>query len=208
MTLTNYPGHLVVMTAVMALAMLTFAAFYSAETRAPVRRWYRWPLMLLQYAAILLLFVITWDPATLQTSEVFQRNTVVTLFDTSESMSVIDEEKTARLDKAVEKFASCFRPEGSDGPQYQLYGFDRQAYHCGSTELLRRWGSQTDLHAALALPTRDGRAADKGTAGVVIFTDGRAKDRNVRSYLPPLEKGTPVLLVGVGSRTPRTDVAI
>jgi len=86
MTLTNYPGHLVVVAVTMALAGLTFAAFYSAQTRAPARRWYRWPLMLLQYVAILLLFVITWDPATLQTSEVFERNTVVTLFDTSQSM--------------------------------------------------------------------------------------------------------------------------
>ena len=208
MTLTNYPGHLVVMAAAMALAGLTFAAFYSAQTRAPARKWYRWPLILLQYAAILLLFVITWDPATLQTSEIFQRNAVVTLFDTSESMSVADQEKAARLDKAVEKFEVCFRPGDSDGPQYQIYGFDQQAYHSGSPELLRRWGAGTDLHAALALPARDGRAVDKGMAGVVVFTDGRAEDRNVRSYLPSLEKGTPVLLVGVGSRVPRTDVAI
>ena len=97
MTLTNYPGHLVVVTVAVALAVLTFAAFYSAETRAPQRGRYRWPLMLLQYAAILVLFVITWDPSTLQTSEVFQRNAVVTLFDTSESMSIADEQKLARL---------------------------------------------------------------------------------------------------------------
>jgi hypothetical protein len=208
MTLTDYPGHLVVVTAAAALAALTFAAFYCAEMRTPARRWYRWPLMLLQYVAILLLLVITWDPATLQTSKVFQRNTVVTLFDTSESMSIADEGRAARLDKAVGTFAACFRPEDPAGPQYQLYGFDHQAYHCGSAELLRRWGSETDLHAALTSLARDGRAADQSLAGAVIFTDGRADDRNIRSYLPPLEKSTPVLLVGVGSRTPRTDIAI
>jgi len=208
MTLTNYPGHLVVVTAAVATALLTFAAFYSAETRVPARRWHRRLLMLLQYAAILLLLVITWDPATLQTSEVFQRNAVVTLFDTSESMSIADERKLARLDKAVEKFTASFHPDDSDGPEYRLYGFDRQAYHCGSPELLRRWGPETDLHAALALLARDGRTEDRGLAGAVIFTDGRAGDRNVRSYLPSLEKGTPVLLVGVGSRTPRMDVAV
>ena len=208
MTLTNYPGHLVVVAAVAALAALTFAAFYSAQARAPQRGPYRWLLMLLQCIVILLLLVITWNPCTLQTSEVFQRNNVVTLFDTSESMSIADERRLARLDKAVEKFTASFRPEDSTGPEYRLCGFDRQAYHCGSADLLRRWGSETDLHAAMSLLTRDGQAAGQRPAGAVIFTDGRAGDRNVRSYLPPLEKGTPLFLVGVGSKTPRTDVAV
>jgi hypothetical protein len=208
MTLTSYPGHLVVATAVAALALLTFAAFYSVEARAPQRGRYRWLLMLLQYAAIVVLLVITWDPSTLQTHKVFRRNAVVALFDTSESMSVADERKLARLDKAVEKFAAAFHPDDSTGPDYRLYGFDRQAYHCGSAELLRRWGSETNLHAAMSLLTQYGRGADQTLAGAVIFTDGRAGDSNVQSYLPALEKGVPMLLVGVGSKTPRTDVAI
>jgi hypothetical protein len=208
MTLTNYPGHLVVVAAVAALAVLTFAAFYSAEARTPQRRRYRWPLMLVQYLTILVLFVITWDPSALQTSEVFRRNRVVALFDTSQSMSIADEQKSARLDKAVERFMTSFHPDDVGGPEYRLCGFDRQAYDCGSADLLRRWGSETDLHAAMSLLTQSGRSPDESLAGAVIFTDGRAGDKNVRSYLPPLEKGTPVFLIGVGSRTPRADVAI
>lgn len=208
MTLTHYPGHLVVVTAAVALAVLTFTAFYCAETRAPQRGRYRWLLMLLQYAAILVLFIITWDPSTLQTHEVFQRNAVVTLFDTSESMSIADERKLARLDKAVEKFAASFHPDDSTGPEYRLYGFDRQAYHCSSADLLRRWGSETNLHAAMSLLTQSGRGADRSPAGAMVFTDGRAGDRNVRSYLPPLEKGTQMFVIGVGSKTPRMGAAI
>ncbi len=208
MTLTNYPGHLVVVTVAVALGVLTFTAFYASETRAPQRGRYRWPLMLLQYAAILVLLVITWDPSTLQTQDVFQRNAVVTLFDTSESMSIADERKLARLDKAIEQFAASFHPDDSAGPEYRLYGFDRQAYHCGSPNLLRRWGSETDLHTAMSLLTLHSQGADHSVAGAVIFTDGRAMDRNVRGYLPPLEKGTPMFVIGVGFKTPRTDVAI
>jgi len=208
MTLTHYPGHLVVVTAAAALAVLTIAAFYSAETRAPQRGRYRWPLMLLQYAAILVLLVITWDPSTLQTHEVFQRNAVVALFDTSESMSIADERKLPRLDRVVEKFTASFHPDDSTGPEYRLYGFDRQVYHCGSADLLRRWGSETNLHAAMSLLTQYGRGADRTLAGAVIFTDGRAADKNIRSYLPPLEKGAPMFVIGVGSKTPRMDVAV
>ncbi len=208
MTLTHYPGHLVVVAVVVALAVLTFAAFYCAETRAPQRGRYRWLLMLLQYMAISVLFFITWDPSTLQTHKVFQRNAVVTLFDTSESMSIADEQKLARLDKAVEKFAASFRPDDSTGPEYRLYGFDRQAYHCGSADLLRRWGSETNLRAAMSLLSQYGRGTDRSLAGALVFTDGRAEDRDVRSYLPPLEKDVPVFLIGVGSRTPRMDVAV
>jgi len=213
MTFTNYPGHLVAISLAAAFAALTFFAFRASELRAPARRRYRWPLMLLQYAVILLLLAIAWDPAILHTSPVFQRNAVVTLFDTSESMSIADDRDLARMDKAVERFTACFHPADSAGPQYKLYGFDRQAYHCGSVELLRRWGSQTSLHAAFSLLTRfsqpeAGGASGPSLAGAVIFTDGRATDSNIRSYLSPLGKDVPLLLVGVGSKTPRTDVAI
>jgi hypothetical protein len=213
MTFTNYPGHLVAIFLAAAFAALTFVAFRSSELRASARRRYRWPLMLLQYAVIGLLLAIAWDPATLHTSPVFQRNAVVTFFDTSESMSVADDRDLARMDKAVEKFTAYFHPADSAGPQYRLYGFDRQAYHCGSVELLRRWGPQSNLHGALSLLTRfnqpeAGGASGTGLAGAVIFTDGRADDRNLRSYLPPLDKDVPLLLVGVGSKTPRTDAAI
>ncbi|MBN1509858.1 MAG: VWA domain-containing protein [Sedimentisphaerales bacterium] len=208
MTLVDYPGHLVVATAAVALAVLTVAAFHSAEARTPQRRRCRRLLMLLQYAVIVLLFVITWDPSTLQTSKVFQRNSVLTLFDTSESMSIADEQKLARLDKAVARFTASFRPDDPTGPEYRLYGFDRHAYHCGSPQSLHRWGCETNVHTAISLLSRHAQDEGGPAAGAVIFTDGRADDRDIRSYVPPLEKGTPLLLVGVGSRTPGADIAI
>jgi hypothetical protein len=206
MTFTSYPGHLVVMALAAAFAAATFLAFHSEEARAPARRPWRWLLMAMQYIVIALLLAIAWDPSSLQTSEVFRRNTVVTLFDASGSMSVADADKAARLDKALAKYTACFQPDDAAGPQYRLYGFDRRAYHCGSPEMLRRWGAGTNLHTAVSLLADC--ATQEPPAGAVIFTDGRTEDRNIHSYPPPLPAGTPLLLVGVGSKTPRADVAI
>jgi hypothetical protein len=205
MTFTSYPGHVAAMILAAALMGLTFMAFRSAELGAPARKPYRWLLSSLQCAAIGLLLAISWNPSTLQTAETLQRNTVMALFDTSGSMSIADEGKAARLDKAAERFTACFHPDDVAGPQYQLYGFDRQAYRCGSLDLLRRWGEETNLHAALSVIAD--RAARDAPAGAVIFTDGRADDRNLGRY-PPLPKDVPVLLVGVGCRTSRPDAAI
>jgi hypothetical protein len=247
MIFADYPGHLVAAAVVMISAAFVFIAFYASELRRPERKAYRWFLMLLQYTTVLLLLVILLNPSRWRTTEVFARNAVLTLFDTSRSMSIADDKQTARLDKAVGAFTERFRPLNPTGPEYQIYGFDRHAYHCGSADLLRRWGSETDLQTALSLlaqfdqqersrPAAPESNADAGKtsasglkqptgtstpgrepeprqaslrpAGAIIFTDGQADNKNIRSYQPLLDDDLPIILVGVGSRKPGMDIVV
>jgi len=213
MILIDYPGHLVAFTLAAGLAVLTAAAFHAPEVRTPARAGYGRLLMLLQCTVILLLLLILWDPSALQTRPTFTTNTVATLFDTSESMSIADDGNRSRLDRALERFTTGFRPDDMAGPRYRLYGFDRHAYHCGTPDLLRRWGDETNLHAACALvadqigPGGPDVSGDT-PAGTILFTDGRAADRNIHSYPPLARKDVPLLLVGVGSAQSRPDLAI
>jgi len=234
MIFTDYPGHFVAATLVLLFAALTFVSYSSAEMRRPERKLHRRLLMATQLAVILVLLLIAWNPSTRQESEVFAQNAVLTLFDTSESMSVADDRRQMRLDKALERFAEHFGRRGSEGPEHIVYGFDRYPYHCGSADLLRRWGSETDLHSVLTLlaqyagpdpaaraekdvpdDAKDANAADAAReadterlAGVILFTDGQAGDKTLHAYHSFLPKDLPIVLVGVGSRRRATDIAV
>ncbi|MBN2128195.1 MAG: hypothetical protein JW741_01820 [Sedimentisphaerales bacterium] len=234
MTFTDYPGHFVAATLVLLFAVLTFVSHNAAEMRRPERKLHRRLLMATQWAVILVLLLIAWNPSTWQESKVFAQNAVLTLFDTSESMSVADDRRQTRLDKALDRFAKHLRRGGSEGPKHIVYGFDRYPYHCGSADLLRRWGSETDLQSVLSLlaqysgpgpvaqdePDIAGEAKEKSVAnearqadterlaGVVIFTDGQAGDKTLQTYHSFLPEDSPIVLVGVGSRRRATDIAV
>lgn len=213
MTFVDYPGHLVALGLTLAAAAVVLVAFRAGPLQTPQRNRYRRLLAALHYAAILLVLVILWNPSAWQEEETFGKNTVLAVFDTSESMSVADDGRQSRLDRSLGRFAECFDKPGGEGPQYRVYGFDDRAYHCGSADLLRRWGSRSNLHEAVSLAAdcvaRDGQSPmqDEPT-GLVIFTDGRADDRDPRRYLPALREDLPILIVGVGARSPRPDLAI
>ena len=151
MIFTDYPGHLVVAALIVIFAAAVFAIFRMGELAAPERRRYRRLLMVVQYAVILSLLLILWNPSAWRVKAVFGRNTVLAVFDTSESMSVIEDGRLTRLDKALARFAEHFDAGGPSGPEYRIHGFDDHAYHGGSPELLRRWGSQTNLHGVFSL---------------------------------------------------------
>lgn len=215
MILVDYPGHLVAFVLVLASGLLAFAAFRASQLDTRERARYRRPLMLLHYAAILMLLAILWDPSMSRSHETFGRNRVVTIFDTSESMSVADLGDQSRLDRALERFDACFRPGAEDGPDYRIYGFDEHAYHSGTIRRggLRRWGARSDLHEVFAmLAAHDRTVTSPGgggpLAGVVILTDGRVEDLDARQYPPLSRQDLPILLVGVGSRKPSRDLAV
>jgi hypothetical protein len=224
MIFTDYPGHFVAVILLVASAPLVFVTFRGGELRTPERRRYAWPLMAGHYAAGLALLLILWDPCARRTQPVFGTNTVLAIFDTSESMSVADDGRSPRLDKALERFTKWFTARGAAGPQYRVYGFDDCAYHGGAPDLLRRWGSASNLHEAFSLLVEHDRAnasvSGSGTstsdpspetddlAGAVIFTDGQAGDKDPRHYLPLWRRDLPILLVGIGSRRPPLDVAV
>lgn len=234
MIFVNYPGHLIACLLSIIFGVLVIFAFRSGELQKAKLKPYRLPLILLQYISIFILLLILWDPSRPKISEVVTKNSVLALFDTSESMSIVEDGQITRLDKAINIFEEKFHPLDPDGPDYKIFGFDRRSYQSGSSDFLRRWGSQTNMHSILTM-LRKYDIADKAdftenaqtetlqisdninenqtaqenkVAGVVIFTDGQADDKNIDSYLPIQGEDFQVLLVGIGSRKPQSDIAI
>jgi hypothetical protein len=210
MIFLDYPGHFVAGLLVVGFAALVVFAFRSSELLKAKLRRQRLLLMLLQYAAVVLLLLVAWNPSRSKEHEIFARNSVLALFDTSQSMSITEDGRKTRLDSTITVFTEKLRPSESEGPQYKIFGFDRQAYYSGSVELLRRWGEQTDFHSALALLNKcgDGNTDANVPAGAIIFTDGQAADKNIEAYPPVGGKDFQIVLVGVGSRQPQRDIAI
>ncbi|MHC4323280.1 MAG: hypothetical protein ACYSUX_03290, partial [Planctomycetota bacterium] len=234
MILVDYPGHIIAGMLLIVFAVLVFFAFRCGELQKATRQSYRWPLIAMQYIAIVILLLILWNPSRAKVSEELSRNSVLVFFDTSESMSVAEKGRVNRLDRALDIFQKKFRPLDSDSPEYKVFGFDRKAYHSGSLDFLRRWGPETDMHGLLSVletydfaeeprftedvqnsgtATSDNLSADGPTKeskviGAVIFTDGQADDKNVHTYPPLNNKDFKIALIGVGSRDRHTDIAI
>ena len=226
MVFVDYFGHFVSGLLLVVFAAVMVAAYLSHEARKA--KFWRPLLWLFQYSAIVILLLILWNPSRPQMGESSARNSVLVLFDTSESMSVVEDESGTRLDKALSVFEERFQPHDPDGPVYRVYGFDRQSYYSDSADSLRRWGRQTNMHSALGALSKyeltmggdalesEGSEDNKGqkvfnggkVVGAVIFTDGQADDKNVNSYLPVSDKNIKVSIIGVGSKTPQSDISV
>jgi len=227
MIFADYPGHLIAGLLLTVSAVLMFFAFRCGQLQKATRQSYRRPLMALQYIAIVILLLILWNPSRSKVSETLSRNSVLAFFDTSESMSVVEDGRNNRLDKALDIFQKKFRPDDADSPGYKVFGFDRQTYHSGTSDFLRRWGSQTDMHGIPAVLSTYAFAKDSPASGdaqnsdpersvekesrvvgAVIFTDGQADDKNIGTYLALRSRDFKIALIGVGSRDQQTDIAI
>lgn len=212
MILVDYPGHIIAGMLLTIFAVLVFLVFRCSELRKSTRRSYKWPLILLQYAAIVILLLILWNPSKSKVEEKLSRNSVLAFFDTSESMSIVEQGRLNRLDRALDVFEKQFRPLDADSPEYKIFGFDHEIYHSGSSKYLRHWGSETNMHSLLSVLDKydhpDKSAKEKKVIGAVIFTDGQADDKNVQTFQQLDNKEFQITLVGVGSRTQHTDIAI
>ncbi len=234
MIFVNYPGHLIAGLLLIIFAVLITFAFRSGELQKAKLKPYRLPLILLQYVSIVILLLILWNPSRPKASETVSKNSVLVLFDTSESMSVVEDKQITRLDKALNIFEEIFHPLDPDGPDYKIFGFDRRAYHSGSSDFLRRWGSQTNMYSTLEMlckydiadeahSTENAQTDNLQTpdnidenqtvkkskvTGAVIFTDGQADDKNIYTYLPLRSEDFQLLFIGIGSRAPQSDIAI
>jgi len=233
MIFANYPGHFIVAVLLAVSAGLVVLAFHCREMQKEKNRSYRFLLMGLRYISILILLVILWNPSRSVLVDEVARNSVLVLFDTSRSMSVIEEQGSTRLDKAVKIFDETFAPLNTKGPEYKILGFDNHVYHSGSTQLLQRWGTRTDMQNVFASigkydiaesDNRDGEKpvnGDKATGydndripnvakakGAVLFTDGRADDQSLAPYVPLVRSDFPTVIVGIGSRKYVTDIGI
>jgi len=211
MIFVDYPGHIIAGMLLIVFAVLMFFAFRCGEFRKATRQSYRWPLIVLQYIAIVILLLILWNPSKSKESEELSRNSVLVFFDTSESMSVV-EGRVNRLDRALNIFQKKFRPLDVDSPTYKIFGIVRKTYHRGSSYFLRRWGSETDMHSLLSVLGKydlsDKPVKESKVIGAVIFTDGQADDKNIHTYLPLNNKDFQIALIGIGSRDRHIDIAI
>ena len=230
MIFVDYPGHLVAGLLVAVFAVLVFLAFRIGELQNTKLHRYRLPLILLQYASILILLVILWNPSRARVSEMLSSNSVLAIFDTSESMSVVEDGQSTRLDKALDTFDEILRSPNKDSAGYRVCGFDNKSYHSGSSDFLRRWGTGTDMHSVLATlgkydaseppsladktqspnaeTPNDSVAGKAEVIGAVIFTDGQADDKNVDTYPAFGDKDFQTVFVGVGSRDRQADIAV
>ncbi|MHC4665476.1 MAG: hypothetical protein ACYS9T_05900, partial [Planctomycetota bacterium] len=231
MIFIDYPGHFLAVLFLAAFAVLLVFAYLASESRK-ARAW-RLCLGFLQYSSIVILLLILWNPSRPEMDQTTSRNSVLALFDTSESMSVIEEGSMTRLDEALEVFKKKFAPHNPEGPSYKIYGFDHECYYGGSSDSLRRWGQRTNMHSAFALLDRyeimeagdnlpdhkkaawssgnlvlQQPAAKSNVVGAVIFTDGQGDDKNENAYLPLRNKDMKLAIIGVGSKDPQSDVAI
>ena len=184
MTLIDYPGHL---WAVLALLLCAGWIAWSFATNALARLgWRRWGLAALAWLPVVLGLWLLANPGRLDKQAQQRPCTVLALFDTSESMSVTQDQEqiqATRLDLAMERFRAAFRPGQPSSPKFQYYGFDRGCVSAGDLTQLPRWGKRSNLVAAwsqispwLARPTQD----DPGDiSGIVIFTDGQVEQQDV-----------------------------
>ncbi len=223
MILANYPGHLA--TAAMLLALTGVVAFaYRTRNLRRAKIW-RWIFAAVRVAVILAILVILWNPSNSRYTETTQRNTVMAVFDTSESMSVPDGNGETRLDEALKAFQTRFRPGDPESPLFRIHGFDTRAYEADSPAGLRRWGEQSNLQRVFDLlkdyiPQKEGLlqravaslndadSSQSRMAGAVIFTDGQANLKLPGAYPALSGEEFPILLVGVGSADLRGDVAV
>ncbi len=91
MIFVDYPGHLIAALLLAVFAVLAFLVFRLGERQNAKLRPYRMPLILLQYASILILLLILWNPSRVKVSETLSSNSVLAIFDTSQSMSVFED---------------------------------------------------------------------------------------------------------------------
>ena len=231
MIFANYPGHLFAALLLVISAGLTLFTFHTGELRKAKLQAYRLPLILLQFIVIAIMLFILWDPCRSEESETLAKNSVLALFDTSESMSVVENGQKNRLDKALDLFDKKFRPFDPESPNYRIFGFDHQTYHSGSSDFLKRWGSNSNLNSILTTLSQYDMTDEAGLAGrtpnsqrenqpldesdktsnvigAVVFTDGQADNKNIDTYLPLRNSAFQIIIVGVGSKGRQPDIAI
>jgi hypothetical protein len=233
MIFADYPGHFKFILFLTLAAGLIYAAFRSGQLEAKLRWYFRLLLAGLKYDAFFILLLILLNPSRMETVNEFSRNAVLVFFDTSQSMSVADDAKTSRLDKALKIFGEKLNPANPEGPEFKIYGFDEKVYHSGSVtpipgklgdwepniQYLGRWGSGTNMHNVCDILNKynydKSGAGDTETSlkssnvkGAVIFTDGRADDTSISSYTQFTAKDFPLVIVGVGDREHKPDLKI
>ncbi|MHC4713667.1 MAG: hypothetical protein ACYTAN_10425 [Planctomycetota bacterium] len=216
MILADYPGNVAAAALLAGAALLVALAYRSEITRHIGLR--RFLLGALQFAAVAVVLILIWNPSGPTGSRRESRNIVLAVFDTSESMSIIDGAEACRLDRAMGLFEKSFDPASPEAPVYRIYEFDANCRMTPALDSLKRWGPRSNMHAVMSVLDRYRRAAApppgeddfdvSHVVGAVVFTDGQADDKNVSSYSSAANDDFPVVFIGVGSDEVPLDIAV
>lgn len=138
------------------------------------------------------LFVLLLGPVLRQTTNLFEKPSIVVLVDNSRS--VRESGDTARILTALERVADAVRKSNRDVEWSSLEG---------PTQTIRFDGSSSDLSGALKHVTN--RFEGKNLAGIVLVSDG-IYNNGISPLYQPLR--VPVYTVGVGDTVQRADLVL
>ena len=209
---TDYPGHYTALLLVGVVITLSVFSFWTIAMRSvPILRWV---LCALSSIVIFLLVVLTWNPSRVQTIERKEQNTLLVCFDSSESMSVVDQSQS-RMDQAMAVFDRNFGNGRTDKPRSKWYGFDSDFRAISRKDIGKRWGDRSDLDAALTklvdYVQADHRNSGNDTSsicGVIVFTDGQATNKQVLTYPKWQCSDCPLVIVACDDSHSLKDVAV
>jgi hypothetical protein len=231
--LTDYPGHGTALLLVVAVTTFSVFSFRTIALRTmPILRWV---LFGLSSITIFLLIVLTWNPSRVRVIEQKEQNTLLVCFDTSESMSVIDQSPSTnsassprsgvcerrtemvldRTDKALAVFDRHFVKGRTDRPRCRWYGFDGDFRAISRKDIGKRWGGRSDLEAALTklvdyaqAERRNSGNMTSSICGAIVFTDGQADNKQVPTYPKWQHSDCPLVIVACGDSRSLKDVAV
>jgi hypothetical protein len=208
MILAHYPGH-----AMAALVCVSLGAAFVLAYRAPAWRRLpgrRWVLPVLQCVPLGLLLYLLCNPSAAIVREEESPNTVLAIFDTSESMSVADATTENRLEHAAGLAQELFGG-GAGGARLATFGFDTTTHEAANPAALARWGGQTNLRPVVELLARHADApqgAAGRVTGAMVFTDGQASDKTLGNLPKVGRDGFEVVIVGMGAASQGGDVVV
>ena len=209
---TDYPGHYIALLLVGVITTLSVLSFRTIVMRSlPVLRWI---LCVLSSIVIFLLIVLTWNPSRVQTIKHKEQNTLLVCFDSSESMSVIDQSQT-RMGQAMALFDRHFFNSRVDKPRSKWYGFDSDFRAISRKDIGTQWGERSNLEAALTkladyvqADRRNSKNDTSSICGVIVFTDGQVDNKQVLTYPKWQCSDCPLVIVACGDSRSVKDVAV
>ncbi len=193
-----------------ALGVLSLAALASLvityRRLADARAVERWGLLAVRALLFTCLMAVLMGPSRMAEKVRSRPPVVAILADTSESMSVKDEEGGSRAEAAA-RAMNALRQRLHRRAETVVYAFDATVRRLEGEIKPEAEGRQTDIRGGLAAV--GGGSASRGPEAIVLVSDGRdtvGGDTAVQSG--DIGAGAPVFCVAVGSTEPPADVRL
>ncbi len=161
----------------------------------------KWGLIALRAGLLALLFIMLMRPVVVVPSVIPKSTSVAIMADSSQSMSLSDENNRSRLDATKELLAanSKFSKGLADKFRTTLYGFSNTANKMKDASDLKAEGAATDIVSALGEAIKESTGSP--LSAIVLVSDGGANTpKDLTEQLRDLRsRNIPVFTVGVGN---------